>query len=109
VHAALSYHFAKFVWMVDMERHREGTAKAKNAIASFHRLLDPTAERVEVPLDGFALAGNLRRPHAADPAPLVLLLPGLDSAKEEVPRRAAVFLSRGLAPSSLDAPRPGAT
>src|SRR5437763_3470697 len=45
VHAALSYHFGKFVWMVDMERHRAGTAKAKDAVANFHRLLDPTAER----------------------------------------------------------------
>src|SRR5205809_2032284 len=49
VHAALSYHFAKFVWMVDMELHREGTARALQAIGNFHRLLDPTAERVEIP------------------------------------------------------------
>jgi dipeptidyl aminopeptidase/acylaminoacyl peptidase len=109
VHAALSYHFAKFVWMVDMERHRAGTAKAKDAIASFHRLLDPTAERVEVPLDGFALAGNLRRPQQRDPAPLVLLLPGLDSTKEEFPRWEEVFLSRGLATFSLDGPGQGET
>ena len=109
VHAALSYHFAKFVWMVDLERHREGTARAKDAIASFHRLLDPSAERVEIPLDGFALAGNLRRPHRTGPAPLVLLLPGLDSTKEEFPRWEEVFLARGLATFSLDGPGQGET
>src|SRR5947207_2872689 len=57
----------------------------------------------------FALAGNLRRPHAADPAPLVLLLPGLDSAKEEFPRWEEVFLVRGLATFSLDGPGQGET
>src|SRR3954447_12990067 len=109
VHAALSYHFAKFVWMVDMERHRDGTARAKDAVTNFHRLLDPTAERLEIPLDAFALAGNLRRPQQPDPAPLVLLLPGLDSTKEEFPRWEAVFLARGLATFSLDGPGQGET
>lgn len=107
--AALSYHFAKFVWMVDLDRHREGTARAKAAIAQFHRLLDPTAERIEIPFDGYALAGNLRRPHGVDAAPLVLLLPGLDSTKEEFPRWEEVFLARGLATFSLDGPGQGET
>jgi 2,6-dihydroxypseudooxynicotine hydrolase len=108
VQAALSYHFAKFVWMVDMEKHREGTARAKGAIANFHRLLDPTAERVEIPLDGFTIAGNLRRPRdASSSPPLVLLLPGLDSTKEEFPRWEDVFLARGLATFSLDGPGQG--
>jgi pimeloyl-ACP methyl ester carboxylesterase len=109
VRAALSYHFAKFVWMVDMERHREGTTKAKSAIANFHRLLDPTAERIEIPLDGFTMAGNLRRPGGNGGArpPLVFLLPGLDSTKEEFPRWEDVFLSRGLATFALDGPGQG--
>ncbi|HUZ82581.1 MAG TPA: alpha/beta fold hydrolase [Gaiellaceae bacterium] len=109
VHAALSYHFAKFVWMVDMDRHREGTARAKDAVANFHRLLDPTARRVEIPLDGFTIAGNLRRPRNVDTPPLVLLLPGLDSTKEEFPRWEEVFLARGLATFSLDGPGQGET
>jgi dipeptidyl aminopeptidase/acylaminoacyl peptidase len=109
VHAALSYHFAKFVWMVDMDRHREGTAKAKDAIANFHRLLDPTAERVEITLDGFTIAGNLRKPaeNGSGRPPLVVLLPGLDSTKEEFPRWEDVFLARGLATFSLDGPGQG--
>src|SRR5215212_6161207 len=70
--AALAYHFAKFVWMVDMDLHRAGTRRAIDALAHAHRLLDPTAERVEAPLDGFTIAGNLRRPPRADRPPLVL-------------------------------------
>lgn len=109
VQAALSYHFAKFVWMVDMDLHREGTAKAKAAIAHFHRLADPTARRIEIPLDGFTMAGNLRLPRGGEVGrpPVVLLLPGLDSTKEEFPRWEEVFHARGLATFSLDGPGQG--
>src|SRR5438477_4976950 len=79
VRAALSYHFAKFVWFVDLELYRRAQGNACAALHEAHRLLDPTAERVEVPLDGFTMAGILRRPARADRSPLVLLLPGLDS------------------------------
>src|SRR5438876_7144548 len=58
VHASLSYHFAKFVWMVDMDAHRAATRAAIDALANAHRLLDPTAERIEIPLDDFTMAGN---------------------------------------------------
>ena len=77
--ASLSYHFAKFVWMLDLERYEEATRLSVEALRNAHRHLDPSAERVEIPFEhGTQLVGNLRRP-AGDPAPLVLLLPGLDS------------------------------
>ena len=81
VRAALSYHFAKFVWMVDMARYEDAQTRAIAAIREAHRLLDPTAERIEIPLDGFTMAGNLRRPPGIAKPPLVLLLAGLDSTK----------------------------
>jgi 2,6-dihydroxypseudooxynicotine hydrolase len=105
VHATLSYHFAKFVWMVDMARHRQATAMAIDALAHAHRLLDPTAERIEVPLDGFTMAGNLRRPPGQARPPLA----SLDSTKEEFFRWEEVFLARGLATFSLDGPGQGET
>src|ERR687885_3034576 len=76
--AALSYHFAKFVWMVDMDRYRDAADKAVAALREVHRLLDPLAQRVEIPFEGTAMVGNLRRPIGAEAPPLVLLLPGLD-------------------------------
>ena len=91
--AALSYHFAKFVWMVDLDRYRETTMLAVDALRNAHRQLDPSAER---------LAG-VERP------PLVLLLPGLDSTKEEFFGWENVFLARGLATLSLDGPGQGET
>ena len=109
--AALSYHFAKFVWMLDMQRYEEATHLAVDALRKAHSLLDPTAERIEIPFEGGKrLVGNLRRPRdGSSRAPLVLLFPGLDSTKEEFFGWENVFLSRGLATFSLDGPGQGET
>jgi dipeptidyl aminopeptidase/acylaminoacyl peptidase len=107
--AALSYHFGKFVWMLDLDRYRETTLLAVDALRNAHRHLDPTAERLEVPYDGATMAANLRRPPGVERPPLVLLLPGLDSTKEEFFGWENVFLARGLATLSLDGPGQGET
>ena len=109
VRAALCYHFAKFVWMLDPARHRAAAGQAVRSLYAAHRLLDPTAERVEVPFEGVTMVGNLRRPPASARPPLVLLVPGLDSAKEEFFHWENVFLARGLATLSLDGPGQGET
>lgn len=107
VRAALCYHFAKFVWLVDLEKHRAATCKAISSIYAAHRLLDPGAERLEIPFEGVTLVGNLRRPPGLPRPPLVLLIPGLDSTKEEFFNWEAVFLARGMATFSLDGPGQG--
>jgi pimeloyl-ACP methyl ester carboxylesterase len=106
VRAALCYHFGKFVWLVDLDRHREATERAIACVYAAHRHLDPAAKRVEVPFEGATLVGNLRQP-ASSAAPLVLLLPGLDSTKEEFFNWEEVFLARGLATFSFDGPGQG--
>jgi pimeloyl-ACP methyl ester carboxylesterase len=107
--AALSYHFGKFVWMVDFERYRDTTFLAVEALRSAHRHLDPSAERLEIPYEETVMAANLRRPSGVPCPPLVLLLPGLDSTKEEFFAWENVFLTRGLATLSLDGPGQGET
>ena len=109
VRAALSYHFAKFVWMLDQARHRAAADQAVAAMTKAHRLLDATAERVELDFDGATMVGNLRRPPGADRPPLVLLIAGLDSTKEEFFAVENVFLDRGMATFSLDGPGQGET
>jgi pimeloyl-ACP methyl ester carboxylesterase len=106
VQAALCYHFGKFVWLVDLDRHHEATERAKASIYAAHRHLDPAAERVEIPFEGETLVGNLRRP-PGNSVPLVLLLPGLDSTKEEFFNWEEVFLTRGMATFSFDGPGQG--
>jgi 2,6-dihydroxypseudooxynicotine hydrolase len=108
-HAALSYHFAKFVWMVDMTRYRAAADQAVDALREVHRLLDPGAERLEIPFERGTMFANLRRPQGAERPALVLLLPGLDSTKEEFFEWENVFLRRGLATLSLDGPGQGET
>jgi len=109
VRAALSYHFAKFVWMLDMQLHRSAADRSVAALREAHRLLDPTAERVEVPFEGGTMVGTLRRPAGVPRPPLVLLLPGLDSTKEEFFTWEDVFVDRGMATLSLDGPGQGET
>jgi pimeloyl-ACP methyl ester carboxylesterase len=107
VRAAVAYHFAKFVWVVDVERNRQTTRLAVDAMARAHGALDPTARRLEVAFDGATLVANLRRPVNVGTPPLVVLVAGLDSTKEEFFHWENVFLARGMATLSLDGPGQG--
>ena len=109
VRAALSYHFAKFVWMVDMGKYRAAADKAVDSIYAAYKHLDPTGERIEMYLEGHLMVGNLRRQADNPDAPLVILLPGLDSTKEEFFNWENVFISRGMATLSLEGPGQGET
>jgi pimeloyl-ACP methyl ester carboxylesterase len=109
VRAALCYHFSKFVWMVDMGKYRAASDKAIKTLYEAHRLLDPTAERIEVPFEEYHLVGNLRSPGDGIKPGLVILLPGLDSTKEEFFYWENIFLQRGMATLSMDGPGQGET
>ncbi len=107
IDAALCYHFGKFLFQ---DYHDEYMAAGRRSIDSFSqglRLLDPTGERVEIPFDRALIVGTLRRPLDVDKPPLILLLPGLDSTKEEFFYWENVFLKRGLATFSLEGPGQG--
>ncbi len=109
VRAAVSYHFSKFVWVLDPALNRRNTEAAVRAMSIAHELLDPTAERIEAAVDGGTVVANLRRPAGEERAPLVVLIPGLDSTKEEFFAWESVFLARGMATLSLDGPGQGET
>lgn len=109
LHAALCLHFGKFVWVLDGERHRTATERAIDALARAHAHLDPTAERLQATLDDAPLVGNLRRPAGEGRPPLVVLIPGLDSTKEEFFHLEEVLLRRGMATLSMDGPGQGET
>jgi len=105
--AALSLHFGKFVWVLDADAHRAATERSISALYRAQGYLDPTAERIEAALDGAVLAGNLRRPAGVAQPPLVVLIPGLDSTKEEFFHHENAFLARGMATLSMDGPGQG--
>jgi 2,6-dihydroxypseudooxynicotine hydrolase len=95
--------------MVDMDKYRAAAGKAVDSLYAAHKHLDPTAQRIEMKLDGDPMVANLRRPESSEPTPLVILLPGLDSTKEEFFNWENVFLKRGLATLSLEGSGQGET
>lgn len=108
--AAVYYHFAKFMFVDDIDQMRAAHMAAVKCLDEALPFLDPPGERVEIPFDGSMIAGILRRPAPSElskPQPLVVLIPGLDSAKEEFRATEDLFLSRGLATLSIDGPGQG--
>lgn len=111
--AAVYYHFAKFMFVHDIDQMRTAHRSAVRCLDDALPHLDPPGERVEIPFDGSVIAGVLRRPAGPGPAgpagphPLVVLIPGLDSAKEEFRPTEELFLQRGLATLSVDGPGQG--
>lgn len=115
VDAALCYHFGSFVWHEDDEYRDKTHALAVDAYRQAAPYLDPPADRLEAPTgEGFEIPGNLRVPDrdpdgGAGDSPLVVLLPGLDSIKEELTAYDPYFHARGLATLAVDGPAQGET
>ncbi|MGI8329241.1 alpha/beta hydrolase family protein [Actinomadura scrupuli] len=107
--ASVDRHFGKFVWMLDLDLAEEAMRRTVAEMRLAHERLDPTAERLEVAIDGGTEYANLRRPPGADRPPYVVLIPGLDSTKEEFFDLEQAFLDRGMATVSLDGPGQGET
>jgi dienelactone hydrolase len=105
--AAVYFHFGKFVFVEDVEQmraaHQRAVACATDALPHLSR----PGRRVEIPFEGTSLIGVLRAPGGTGPHPVVVLLSGLDSTKEELRSTEETFLDRGLATFSVDGPGQG--
>jgi 2,6-dihydroxypseudooxynicotine hydrolase len=104
--AALCWHWGKFVFTDHPEEQR---AAHERTVACFRRgadTLSPPAEPVRVPYAGSTLAAYLRVP-PGPPPPIVVMIPGLDSVKEELQATAEYMLRRGLAVIAIDGPGQG--
>jgi dienelactone hydrolase len=107
--AALCWHFGKFVFMEDPARARHAQERLAECYTKGMWALDPPAERIEIPYGHVHMAALLRRPRGAERPPVVIMLPGLDSTKEEIQTTADYFLRRGLATLAVDGPGQGET
>ncbi len=105
--AAVYYHFAKFLFVDDPDQMRAAHLMAVRCAGDALPYLDPPGERIEIPFGRTTLAGVLRRPAGPGPHPLVVLIPGLDSAKEEFRPTEQEFGRRGLATLAVDGPGQG--
>jgi 2,6-dihydroxypseudooxynicotine hydrolase len=105
--AAVYYHFAKFLFVNDLGQMRAAHVKAVACLTRALPFLDPPGRRVEIPFEDSQLAGVLRLPAGEGPHPLMIMIPGLDSAKEELRSTEELFLERGIATFSVDGPGQG--
>ncbi len=105
--AALCYHFAKCMFVDDMNQLRAAHKKAVECRTLAMPYLDPPGERIEIPYEGKFLAGNLRRPAGQPQPPVVVIISGMDSCKEEHHNVEQVFLERGMATFAFDGPGQG--
>lgn len=105
--AAWCYHLGKFLWFEDRSLHDRLRELTVTTYARALPHLEPPGERVEVPFEGAVIPGILRRPRGVARPPLVLLVPGLDSVKEELFAIENEFLKRDLATLAIDGPGQG--
>jgi 2,6-dihydroxypseudooxynicotine hydrolase len=104
--AALAWHWGKFVFA---DHPDEARAAHDRCVAAYRRAagsLAPPAELVHIPYAGTRLAAYLRVPARTRP-PVVIMVPGLDSTKEELQASAEYYLARGLATLAIDGPGQG--
>lgn len=108
-HAGLCWHWAKFVFVDDPAQQRAAHERAVSCYARGASALRPPARRVAVPYGSTTLAAYLRVPATSDgePPPVVVMVPGLDSVKEELQATAEYFLARGMATLAVDGPGQG--
>lgn len=109
LNAGLCWHFGKFVFMEDAEQLKHASDRTAACYARGAWALQPPAERVLVPYDGIEMPALFRKPAGAGRAPVVLMIPGLDSVKEELQTTADYFLRRGMATLAIDGPGQGET
>jgi dipeptidyl aminopeptidase/acylaminoacyl peptidase len=105
--AAVTYHFAKYLFVQDMEQMRAAHRKAVDCLNLALPYLDPPGERVLIPYEGKHLVGTLRKPNGVKRPPIVLMTMGLDSTKEELLTFEMDFLRRGMAILAFDGPGQG--
>jgi len=105
--AAVYYHFAKFLFVHDLPRMTAAHERAVACLDAALPYLVPPGRRLQIPYRGRQLAGVLRIPGGGGPFPTVILVPGLDSTKEELRATEELFLARGLATVAVDGPGQG--
>jgi 2,6-dihydroxypseudooxynicotine hydrolase len=108
LHAAMAYHFGKFLFV---KKPQELLAAHHHAVHAYKKALpicDFPGEHVSIPYEGGGtLYGILRKPWHTPKPPVVLLIPGLDSVKEELHPYGDDFLRRGMAVLAIDGPGQG--
>ena len=105
--ASLAYHFAQYLHFSNLEEKNEASSLKVDCYTRALDLQPWRGIRVNVPFEDLSLPAIFRTPTTADKAPLVVLVCGSDSSKEEHFVIEREFLSRGMATVSFDGPGQG--
>jgi 2,6-dihydroxypseudooxynicotine hydrolase len=105
--AAVYYHFGKFVFVDYPDKMKSTHELAVRCLTDALPYLNPVGERVLIPYGGIEMAAVLRKPLGVPNPPIVIMVSGLDSAKEELRSTEQLFLDRGMATLAIDGPGQG--
>lgn len=105
--AALCHHYGKFLFVQDVDQMRAAHERAVDLYTRALPYLSPAGERCAVTCGDSTLWGVLRRPTGVERPPVVVLVAGLDSTKEEAGPHERALLTRGMATFAFDGPGQG--
>src|SRR6266849_6639628 len=107
-HAAITYHFGKFLFVHRPDELRTAHEHVAHTYQKGLPYFDFPGERVAIPYEeGGTMYGIFRKPWHTPKPPVVILIPGLDSVKEELHNYGDDFLRRGMAVLAIDGPGQG--
>ena len=107
--AALCWHFGKFNWFDDVAKAEHAQRRLNACFEQALWSLKPPGEKVLIPYGDARMAAILRKPVGVEKPPVVIVMGGLDSVKEELQQVADYFLDRGMATLGMDGPGQGET
>lgn len=105
--ASLCYHFGSNLYFVDRTAGRAAHEKSIRCNDEALPFLGDECVRVAIPYENGPLPGILRRPKRVARPPLVVMINGIDSTKEEFELRQREFAERGVATLLFDGPGQG--
>jgi len=107
---SMIYARAQYSFLVEDPRRLGFAQSAARCVAAMAELNPTPIERLSIPFEGKQVSALLHLADVEGPAPVVLLIPGMDMVKEEwtsVAQRH--FVSRGIHALALDGPGQGQT
>jgi esterase FrsA len=106
IQAWIYYNFAR--WPAPTSPGKQAAyQKALDAYRAHGRLLHPPLEVVEIPFEGNEITAYVQMPKSKKPAPIVMVIPGLDRGKENMAESVRPLLDSGIGYLVLDAPGTG--
>lgn len=102
---ALATQYGQFLWFD--EQRAAGQRRKVELYRRAAPLLDPPAQRVELEVDGLVMPVYVRLPRGDGPHPIVIMLGGLESTKEESLHMENLVLARGMGTATFDGPGQG--